>query len=215
MPDINIPTFVVELVDAYPQVEGVGDNLTSVPTRGYGVTEQAYKSLNMPQLSDKEAATVLLLQKNKFLTDKMKGYKEAPIPVKKMLLDTAYNVGEYNIVKWPKLKNAVKNKNWLGATLNILDTANTKNRKRVKGLGNRRAWAANFVLNEIPRKILGKQIDAAMSNRMLSMFGKGFNKQINNLLGKGTFEAMPIRLVRLEGRKLKYYGIDGTVIYEY
>jgi len=210
----DLPTYIAELVDSYPQLEGKGDGLTHTPTRGYGVTEEAYKNLGMPHLTDKEAATVLLMQKNTFLSKKLQGFSKAPSIVKKAILDTAYNVGEYNIIKWPGLKNRLVKKDWVGVAYNLLDTANVGKRKSL-GLGKRRAWAANFIFGALPSRVFHSKVNTEMANKFLDVIGKDGGAAFEKLFGSSSFESRRIQKVELKGNKMRYLDLDGGTIFEY
>lgn len=157
--DFSIPTErpvvpgtpVSNVVNNILGVEGVGDDVTDVPTGIAGVTPAAMKAIGMPNvdptaLSQEEALSVAQAYtqqlEDKF-NDGLKGYSTLSPEAQEGILDTAYNLGP-GISRYPSFKKAVSKGDEQEALKQLLDTANADG-KTLRGIAKRRAHNYNKV----------------------------------------------------------------------
>ena len=140
-------SFSVKVFENLKKHEGKsGDTLTNIATGQYGMTKNLRTALrketNNPELTDKEAS-LYYIKKSNAAFSKFEGYQKLPEQVKVGLVDSAYNLGYENMVKYRGLSKALKEGNAIEAMKSLLDTANAEG-KSVKGIAERRAINYNL-----------------------------------------------------------------------
>ncbi len=131
--------------------EGTGDNLTSVATGKWGVTEAARAAVGAPpEMPDEEVAKAYLEKVDSNWKNR-EGYDQAPDNIQAMLIDATYNLGE-GVLGYKGVQKALKDGDWEMVGKNLLDTANAEG-GTVKGLAKRRAegWNIAFPGNPITK----------------------------------------------------------------
>lgn len=128
--------------------EGVGDNVTDIPTGALGVTQAARKAVgDSGNLSDTDVARSYLTQLHGKWQG-IEGYLQAPTQVQEAILDASYNMGG-QVLDFKKLRESLKKGEYEGAVKELLDTASVDG-KSVKGLAKRRAEMYNqFAIQKI------------------------------------------------------------------
>lgn len=217
------PQWIVGLVNHYKTIEGKGNQIDNGQIlRDYGLSQENYDyyvaKTNNSELTDYQASLLKSMDNHRRLAVEMPGYMEAPIPIKKMVLDLAYNTNVKDVVtqtEYPGLHNEMSRHNWIGAIAETLDSANESGFV-MPGLMKRRAWAANEALIRVPRQVMGEYLTAREQNKYLELFGGLDVKGINVKIEKGGMRSRPIRSVTatVDG-KSTYYDIDGNAIYRY
>lgn len=140
--------------------EGSGDKVrTDVKTGEFGLTEdREYDILKQYPLLNLDNVEIIDKVIEEDLTNlrTLKGFTDLPNNVKVVLGDLSYNLHSKNVIKFPKLKKAVKEGNIREILKQTLDTAvvkeNGKN-KNVRGIAIRRAKNFNNVEQDPARKI--------------------------------------------------------------
>jgi hypothetical protein len=158
-----------------------GDKIrTDVETGEFGLTEdRKYDILKQYPLLNLDNVEIIYKVIEEDLTNlrTLKGFTDLPNNVKLVLGDLSYNLHSKNVIKFPKLKKAVKEGNIREILKQTLDTAvvkeNGKN-KNVKGIAIRRAKNFNNAEQDPARKIYKVTQD---KNGKLFYYGKG-NKLI-------------------------------------
>lgn len=148
-------------------VEGVGDDVTDVPTGIAGITPAALaatgrKGVNPNSLSQEEALQVAreyTTQLDEGFSNKLEGYDNLSPAAKEAILDTGYNLGP-KIANFPSFKKAVAAGDETEAMKQLLDTANA-NGKSLRGIARRRAHNYNKVA-DVPIATVEQMADGTL-----------------------------------------------------
>ena len=134
--------------DRLAHTEGFGDDVTNVVTGNLGVTGAARLAVGADENVPDEEVAKQYLDKLNNQWGMRNGYAEAPEPIKAMLLDATYNIGESSM-NMPKLTKALAEGNYKQASLELLDTANVDGMS-LKGIAKRRAESYNIANPDDP-----------------------------------------------------------------
>lgn len=146
-----VPTLGDAMFNEIAEVEGSGSDISGdVPTAHYGVTAAAAKAVgaefdkDMSREQAKEISIAYINLLDSKFESKISNWKDLPEAIRKMAVDTAYNVGEKVLSYKGFIGDLKAGKTADQVAINILDTANAGG-KSMRGLAVRRAEAYNKV----------------------------------------------------------------------
>lgn len=149
--ETKVPTLGDAMFSEIAEVEGSGSNISGdVPTAHYGVTAAAAKAVgaefdkDMSREQAKEISIAYINLLDSKFESKISNWNDLPEGIRKMAVDTAYNVGEKVLSYKGFIGDLKAGKTADQVAINILDTANAGG-KSMRGLAVRRAEAYNKV----------------------------------------------------------------------
>lgn len=158
---------VDNVVNNILSVEGVGDDVTDVPTGIGGITPKALSAIGVTGIQPEDlteeqalsAARAYTQQLDQDFTSNLEGYSTLSPRAQEAILDTAYNLGP-EVTNFSKFSEAVKAGDEQEAMKQLLDTANVDS-KSMRGIAKRRANNYNRVA-DVPITTIEQKEDGTL-----------------------------------------------------